>query len=177
MARDPIAVLADMEDRARQSAVGLPRVEEIQEIWQGIGFAVAGFKLAVAVQDLREMGAYPALTPVPGTKSWVNGVANVRGGLLTIIDLGGFLRGPATPITTSSRLLVVRDEHLSVGLLVDEVLGMRHFRQGSCTEDPAGTPSWVAGYLRGTCRLGDELWGVFDIGALLGRAEFLQVAV
>src|SRR3546814_13522022 len=58
-------------------------------------------------------------------RSWLLGVANVRGNLVPVVDIGRFLFGERTQHSDRSRLLVVRQGGGSVALLVDEVLGQR----------------------------------------------------
>ncbi len=80
---------------------------------------------------MREVLNYPGqLTRVPGAKSWIKGLANVRGALLPVIDLRQYLGSGATPLTRNTRLLVVNHRDVPAGLMVDEVLGFRRFIDG-----------------------------------------------
>ena len=59
---------------------------------------MAGETYLVAREETREVLTYPSqLTRVPGAKTWVKGLANVRGALLPVIDLRQFLGSGATP--------------------------------------------------------------------------------
>jgi purine-binding chemotaxis protein CheW len=65
------------------------------------------------------------LTPVPCTPPHVAGLLNVRGELITVLDLGVALRVRAAPsVGAGSQVLLVEAPHGRVGLLVDEALGM-----------------------------------------------------
>ena len=52
----------------------------------------------------------PELTPVPMTRSWFRGLANVRGNLFGIVDFASFLGSAPSPIRTSSRLLLIGEK-------------------------------------------------------------------
>jgi twitching motility protein PilI len=45
------------------------------------------------IGEVNEILTLPVLTPVPGTRSWLLGVANVRGNLVPVIDLRDFIEG------------------------------------------------------------------------------------
>jgi purine-binding chemotaxis protein CheW len=81
-------------------------------------------RYAVDAARVVEVVAVPGLTRVPGTPSWLSGVANWRGHVLPVADLRPLLGIPATPLASSARVVVVRDETVEVGLVADAVLGM-----------------------------------------------------
>jgi purine-binding chemotaxis protein CheW len=88
-----------------------------------IRFTLASTDFLVSIAGVVETGRLPAWAPVPGVHDWVLGVANVRGDVLSLIDLRGFFGLGARP-AGPGRLLVVRaSDGLTVGLLVDQVKG------------------------------------------------------
>lgn len=74
-------------------------------------------KFVVEVLPLME------LTPLPCTPDFILGIINVRGRILSVINLKSFLELPERGITNLNRVLVVRNKDIEVGLLVDEVVG------------------------------------------------------
>jgi twitching motility protein PilI len=166
-AGDPFGILQAADRLARRVAPGLPLAQEVRQRWVGIGFRLAGQALVMPVDEVRELLRYPRLSRVPGTHVWVRGVANVRGRLLTVIDLQGCLGGELETVTRRSRVLALRDEAASVGLLVEEAPGLKHFFLEDRTRDVRGFPSWLSEYLRGAFMQGATPWGVLDGQALL----------
>ena len=71
----------------------VPRADAAQVgEWVGVALRMAGELYLVAREEAREVLGVPApLTRVPGAKSWMLGLANVRGQLLPIIDLRAYL--------------------------------------------------------------------------------------
>ena len=131
----------------------------------------------VAREETREVLAYPSvITRVPGAKSWIRGIANVRGQLLPVVDLRAFLGGGATSTGRSTRVLVANHRDVPAGLLVDEVLGFRRFNDAEFSAVPPPTIVRCDRYLAGAFRRGSESWPVFSLRTLLESPEFLQAA-
>src|SRR5690606_29439903 len=119
----PFAILAALERQSHQRGAALPVEEEGQPRWRGIGFRLDGQRFVAALEEVAEVLVCPRLSPVPRTKAWVRGIANLRGSLLPVMDLGGFLGHAPTQLTRHSRILVIHQAGVHSGLLVDEVLG------------------------------------------------------
>lgn len=173
---DPLALLREIEARARRNALGLPQQVEVRRTWSGIGFRIDTTHLVTSLGEVREILHYPTLTPVPGAKSWVRGIANVRGNLLPIMDLKGFLAGVAGELGRDTRVLVIRHGGMAAGLVVDEVLGLRHFFDEEATEAPPPCSEALAAHLHGGYRQAQTHWGVFSMRALAENPQFMEVA-
>jgi len=173
---NPFQVLKDYERRSLAHAVGLPEQAEIQGVWTGIGFRLDEYRLAAAISDIREILPVPPLTRVPGASSWLLGVANIRGLLAAVIDLRGFLEGQETPQTPRCRILLVHQEGGAVGLLVDEVVGMRRFGEEQAVADWELADTFVEPLIESEYEHDGQRWGIFDLGALLRQPEFTQAA-
>ncbi len=141
-----------------------------------MGFRVAGAPLVVPLEEVRELVYYPRTTPIPGCRTWLKGVANIRGRLMTVVDLGDFLTGSASPVRARSRVLGVRSEEVPVGLLLEHFAGLRHLRPGP-EQAAAAPPRWLAPYTRGVVRDQEGDWHLLDLERLLQSPEFLRVAV
>ena len=173
----PLAILKDLEARCIANARELPRQVEVREEWSGIGFRLGGLSLVAPLGEVVEILTPPGLSKVPRTKSWVRGIANVRGNLLPIMDLQGYLSGQPTQATRRTRVLVVNYKGVFSGLMVDEVLGLKHFLEEEKVTDLPTQEEAMLGYLTHGFRRGDEHWGVFSMHALAESPQFLQAAV
>ena len=89
--KHPIQLLQEIEQQCKNTAKGLPQRVDVKESWSGIGFRIGEINLVAPLKQVNEILHVPRLTAVPGTQRWVKGVANIRGTLLPIIDLQGFL--------------------------------------------------------------------------------------
>jgi len=174
----PFTLLHQMEQRCLAFAAPLPSPQEVAQSWSGIGFRL-GQRLYVApMEEVAEILYQPPCTGLPGVKSWVKGVANLRGRLLPVLDLCGFLGLSRGSSRKQHRVLVVEQEETFVGLLVDEVFGMQHFLLDNFEEQAAELNSLeakVRTFIYGVFR-NEQSWFVFSPYALIADARFLQVA-
>ena len=96
------------------------------------------------------------VTRVPGAKPWFRGIANLRGQLLTVVDLKSFLGAGAPATDRQARVLVVASREVPTGLIVDEVVGFRRF--GSADYRDEATPGVIRceHYVEGSYRRGSR---------------------
>lgn len=80
-------------------------------------------RYAVGLAHVAEVGKVPALSRIPGVPSWLSGVANWRGRILPVLDLGPLLGGDVVSRGLTARLVVLSAEGTSVGVLADSVEG------------------------------------------------------
>lgn len=175
--KTPLQLLLELEVKAKRAAYGLPQQMDIQSTWDGIGFSLLGQRLVVAMKDVREILTMPVMTRIPGARSWILGLANVRGNLMPILDLQGFITSESVGSKRRSRILVVSQRGVTAGLMVDEVFGMRHFLEEEFSpQHTATTGTPLESYLVGSYRQTGEQWGVFDMNKLFETPEFMKVA-
>ena len=166
-----LQLLRDIERRSLANAQGLPH-EEVEQLWAGVLSTIVGVPVIAPLDEVREILNYPsAVTPVPGTKSWVLGIANVRGNLLPIMDLQQFLGGVPIKIGRRSRVLVINHQDLYAGLLVDGVQGMRHFSEEQLTDVPI-LPETVRKYISKAYVTDGGIWSVFSLKLLAEKPDF-----
>lgn len=144
------------------------------EEWSGVTFRLNDARLACNIDRIGEVLSCPQATPVPGAKPWIIGLANVRGELLTVIDLARFLTGVRSPITASSRLLAASLNRAPIGLLIDEVYGQRHFLDGDAEAADLPEDSPLRSVVGKRHSLGSETWHELDLDRLFNTAEFLN---
>jgi twitching motility protein PilI len=173
----PLQWLAQLERLCLLSAHGLPQQEQTEEEWIGIGFRLGDLYLVAPLGEVAEILTPPRLSKVPRTKPWVCGVANVRGNLMPIMDLQGYLHDRPAVVNRRSRILVVNHNGVYSGLVVDAVLGLRHFREEQRCEELPGDDSSMQQYMTHGFRAGGEHWGVFSMYQLAETPQFLQAAV
>jgi purine-binding chemotaxis protein CheW len=90
-------------------------------------FAVAGQRLAADIRHTREVVVLPDRTAVPRAPAYVLGVANLRGNVLTVVDLRQVLGLPPSPADASLRTIVLEHGGIQVAVPADEVLGLESF--------------------------------------------------
>ncbi len=173
---DPIEILEDLAARVTSSTAELSASAESGDTWMGIGVRAAGAQLAVPLADVRELLGVPRCTRVPGTCSWLLGLASVGGRLVSVVDLGAFLQVDRRTDKPGRQVLMLHGDSAPTALLVDEVLGLKRFSQRALDHAATDAPDWLSPYLAGIWRDAGEAWGVLDVGALRASPRFLQVA-
>jgi twitching motility protein PilI len=171
-----IQLLLQMETLSRNHAAPLPLEDEIKSMRSGIGFRIAEHHFVAPMEYVREIMKYPSISLVPGSKSWVKGIANIRGNLLPIFDLHGFLGKVSTLVKRETRILSISNEKLTTGLMVDEVYGMKYFDHDNFDAQMGYDVQWKE-YLNGGYELEGKNWVVFDLQRLTENSQFLSVAV
>ena len=175
-ASTPFEILLSYERAAQAHVAGAAEAAEAPGLWRGIGFRIGDRYLVSGIAEVNEILTLPAMTPIPGTKPWLMGVANVRGNLVAVVDLRGFLEGSRTPIGDRSRILVARQPGGAVGLLVDEVLGQRSFTDENIPLVDSVADDRYGRFVTRRYDLGGTVWGVFSMAALVKTPEFSQAA-
>jgi len=173
--QEPILVLYELERRSRGHAFGLPQQAEAKEAWHGIGFRLGDINFVAPLGQVREILVSPVISRVPGAKEWVTGIANVRGTLLPVLDLKGFLQQNMGP-RSRPRTLVVEHGSVSAALLVDDVTGLKHFFDEDRSDALPNLPAKVLAYIAGSFVQGGQQWAIFDMHRLVLDPEFMQVA-
>jgi twitching motility protein PilI len=173
----PFELLKELEKRSRGVTAGTAADAATGQEWVGVAFRMGGETFLVAREETREVLGYPAVvTRIPGAKSWVKGLANIRGQLLPMVDLRQFLGSGATAAGRNTRVVVVNHREIPAGLMVDEVLGFRRFAEPEFNAEPPPTVIRCDGYLAGAFRRGGEVWPVFSLKNLVESQSFLQAA-
>ena len=129
--------------------------------------------------DSGEVAPLTVLTPVPLTKHWFSGIANIRGALFSVVDFSAFRGGETTPHNAEARLLLIGARHgVNCALLVQRTLGLRPPESLTLVSDGATDADVATTTWRGK-RYADATgsrWTRLRIQALLSDAEFTDVA-
>jgi twitching motility protein PilI len=174
---DPFELLLDLERRTVAAATGLPALDQIEDEWVGLGFRVGNSRLIASMSDVKEILDLPDVTSVPGVKPWVIGIANVRGSLLPIMDMRGFLLGDDGKQRKKGRVIVIDYMGVNTGLVVEEIFGMRHFRDGDASDEAANVPDDISPYIEKVYQQDEEYWPVFSFNELAQDKRFAQASL
>ena len=90
-----------------------------------VEFRLAHEAYAVESTWVRAVHPLRDLTPVPCTPPFVVGIMNVRGHIVSVVDLRRFFDLPADSPTDSSRVIVIRSDTMEFGILADAIVGTR----------------------------------------------------
>ena len=169
----PFELLLEFERLAKAGMSRQQGAETADDAWTGIAFRLGNESYVAARADVREVLPLPEqLTRVPGAKPWLKGIANVRGQLLTVVDLLAFLGGGRTQFDRHTRVLHIAARGMPSAVIVNEVFGFRRFSQDSHTEATENRELRCERYLAGQYSSGGDRWPVFNFTALVDDEQF-----
>lgn len=173
----PFETLVEYEWASLAHAAGMPDEIQAPGLWRGIGFRVGSRRFVSSIAEIEEILTMPPLARVPGTRAWLLGVANVRGNLVPVVDLRGFIEGERTVPGDASRVLVARQQGGNVGLLIDEILGQHSFTEDQRDAAIGEAEPAYARFVGEKIQSGGVLWGLFSMAELTRTPEFQQAAI
>ena len=150
--------------------------EHLVETEKHVVFALAGAKYAVPMEQVLEVCEFEQFTPVMNVPDWIMGVTNLRGDIVSIVDLRHFLdqAGDAGARQQPIRNLVVAQTQqgdLTTCLAVESVLGLAHTPTAEIQNVERVFGDGLTPHTRGVYAQGNELLSMLDLESLLRALE------
>ena len=124
-APDPEETKRILRERARILAREPKKAAAADQFIEVVEFVLAFESYAIETRHVREVEPLDNLTPLPGTPAFVLGIVNVRGEILSVIDLRKFFELPEKGLTDLNKVIVLQSENMVFGVLADAVAGVR----------------------------------------------------
>jgi len=133
-------------------------------------FRLAAEYYALDIQTVQEIVRMQTITSIPGSDFWVEGITNLRGRVVPVIDLRKRCGVDAGEYSPETRIVVVSSAGGMVGLIVDAVTEVMRI-PGDQVEPPSSIVSVPDNtYLRGIAKLDDRLVSLMDLEGVLPAA-------
>ena len=100
-------------------------------------FRVGNAAYALDVANVREVVRWQTVTPLPLAPRLIEGVIDLRGAVVPVVDLGRVLGGAPVTIGPSVRIAIVAESGLVMGLAVDAALSVMSVDPGELEDPPA----------------------------------------
>lgn len=117
-----------------------------------------------------------AITTVPHAPAFVEGVTNLRGKILPVIDLRKRFNLPVAEATKETRIVVVEMSGQTVGLVVDGVSEVLRVTPEAIEPPSPIVTTANSAFIRGIAKLGERLIILLDIGKVLSFQEVERLA-
>jgi len=143
---------------------------------QWVTFRLDNEKYGIKVMQVQEVLRMTEIAPVPGAPDYVLGIINLRGNVVTVIDLRrrfGLLEAEADDAT---RIVIIESENNVVGVLVDSVAEVADLRASEIDTAPNVGNDESSKYIQGVSTQEDELLILVDVNKLLTDEEWNDVA-
>jgi purine-binding chemotaxis protein CheW len=141
-----------LKARAKALAREAEKEELDRDYLEVVEFLLAYETYGIESAYVREIYPLTEITPLPGTPPFVRGIVNVRGQILSVIDLKKFFELSEKGLSDLNKIIIVQGDNMDFGILADAVLGIRKLPVG---EIEAALPTLTgirAQYLKGVAR-------------------------
>jgi purine-binding chemotaxis protein CheW len=146
-----------------------------EELLQLVSFKVGDAEFGVDILRVQEINKMMELTVVPNTPPFVEGVVNLRGRIIPVINLRSRLGLDDKEYDTETRIIVVDLHDKTIGFIVDEVKEVLRIPK-SITEPPPEIVSGVdSEYITAIGKLEDRLLILLDLTKVLSNKEHDQL--
>jgi purine-binding chemotaxis protein CheW len=128
---------------------------------------LSGEYFGVELQTVREFTELQRITPVPCSPDYIVGDMNLRGDVLTVVDIRQALQMPVVDATPTGKVIVVPLGDALVGVLVDQVLDVFDLDPLALTAVPSAIKSINDTYLKGTTPCYGRMLAILDLQKIL----------
>ena len=135
-----------------------------------VEFMLAHERYALELSYIREVYPLKDLTPLPGVPDFILGIVNVRGQILSIVDIRRFFELPERGLTNLNQVIILQSDDMEFGLLADEILGTRSIPRSAIQTSLPTLTGIRAAYLKGVT--GDRLV-ILDGGKILADEKMV----
>jgi purine-binding chemotaxis protein CheW len=174
------AFVRTIEIYKRNQIIGGEPLEGIQMANENVEIQLVVFRLGdeeygVPITQVQEIIHFSKPTRVPKSPPFIEGVINLRGRVIPVIDLKKRFEVEAAQYTEEARIVVVEIHGHTVGLIVSEVSEVLRLPQACIEPPPAVIAGITANYLQGVGKLEDRLLILLDLNKILTAEEENQL--
>ncbi|MHA7878396.1 MAG: chemotaxis protein CheW [Saccharospirillum sp.] len=145
-------------------------------VLQWVTFRLGNESYGINVMQVREVLRYSEIAPVPGAPSYVIGIINLRGNVVTVIDTRERFGLEPSEVTDNTRIVILESDDQVVGIMVDAVAEVVYLRASEIETAPNVGNAESARYIQGVCHKDDELLILIEIERLLTEREWAEIA-
>jgi purine-binding chemotaxis protein CheW len=142
-------------------------MEKNQEKVQMVIFHLAGAEYAVEITYVEEINRYMNITRVPHAPSYIEGVINLRGNIIPIINLHKKFNLAGQKIDNFTRIIVLKIDDIEAAIIVDKVAEVMFLDVANMSEDTRFFSPINAEVIEGMVKVEDRLIIVLNLGKLL----------
>lgn len=142
-----------------------------EELLQLVSFKIGDAEFGVDILKVQEINKMMELTIVPNTPSFIEGVVNLRGRIIPVINLRSRLGLEIKEYDSETRIIVVELDDKTIGFIVDQVEEVLRIPK-DITEPPPEVVSGVnSEYITAIGKLEDRLLILLDLSKILSNEE------
>ena len=147
---------------------------QVEQELQLVTFRLANEEYGLPITKVREINRVVPVTKLPQTPSFVEGIINLRGRIIPVIDLRKRFVMPVTPHDDDTRIIIVDISGQIVGVIVDAVTEVVRLNTANIEPAPL-TVAVDAQYVEGVGKIDDRLIILLDIDKVLTNKEEIAI--
>lgn len=160
--------------RRRADNLRRATVETSIETTEQIPLAVISLNneyFGLALETVKEFINICNFVPIPGCPQHILGNINLRGEIVTLVDLRSSLNLPITSMKNSAKAVLIQIQDIVAGLPVDEVFDVIYLPQTNINPLPVAVESSSHEYLRGTATYADKILSIIDLSKIINQGH------
>lgn len=140
-----------------------------------VTFRLENEKYGINVMQVQEVLRVTEIAPVPGAPSYVLGIINLRGNVVTVIDTRQRFGLCSAEMDDSTRIVIIEADEQVVGILVDSVAEVVDLETSDIESAPNVGTEESAKFIQGVASHDDELLILVDLNKLLTDEEWAEM--
>lgn len=145
--------------------------ENLNDIRQLVVFDLAGEEYAIDIQTVQEIIRYQNITKMPKTQEFVEGVINLRGRVIPVLDLRKRFNLDLKDESAETRIVVVEVSNIVIGMIVDAVSQVLRMPESSIEPPSPIVANIDSDFILGVGKLEDQLIIMLDVEKILTGTE------
>ncbi|MBI2683696.1 MAG: purine-binding chemotaxis protein CheW [Acidobacteriales bacterium] len=141
-----------------------------------VGFRIGRETFGVPIDLVHEIVRVPEITPVPDSPDFIEGVINLRGKIISIVDLRKRFGEKQITANKKNRILVAEVQDKMVGLIVDAASEVLKLPDGQVDPPPNVFEESDVNYVTGVGKLSDRLIILVDLNKILQKGELRRIS-
>jgi purine-binding chemotaxis protein CheW len=160
-----------METENKKSAVSAEEHSSSDEIVQLVTFKLGNEEFALDILKVQEINRVVEITKVPKAPDFVEGVINLRGRVIPIVDIRKKFHLKIKEATKETRIIVVNIINKTIGLIVDSVSEVLRINSSTIQPPPPLIAGLDSDYIKGVGKLDERLIILLDIDKIFTTGE------
>ncbi len=141
--------------------------DEFQDRDQFIGIKIGKEEFLLPIANIREIVMVAPITYVPFSPAFIDGVFNLRGSIVPIVNTRKLLGVERGGLTAASRVIVTRYDNINFGLLVDGITYVRNLLPTEIEQRSLPGKGTGAEFITSICKQDNYICGILDLARIL----------
>ena len=138
-----------------------------QHAGQYVVFVIENQLCALSIKEVVEIIRIQPITEILGDRDYITGMINLRGSIIPVLHLRKRYKMPLVSFNKKSRIIIVRNDHEEIGLIVDEVLMVTYIEEEQLEPPLVMFNTIEADCFNGFAKVKEQLIGILNLEKVL----------